>query len=70
MAGVWYYSDIINITATNFDSSTGVQDFTVVDPGSPSDVHLTFMGRASGSARIDVYEGDAQVITMSRDISW
>jgi hypothetical protein len=70
MAGIWYYSDVINITATSFDSSTGTQDFTVVDPGNPSDLHLSFRGNTPGSARIDVYEGDAQVITTTVNISW
>jgi hypothetical protein len=70
MAGVWYYSDIVNITGSNFDFSTGTQDFTVVAPGSPSDVHLMFSTRGPGAARIDVYEGDANAITLSRNISW
>lgn len=70
MAGVWYISDILNVVATTFDFSTGVQDFTVVNPGSPSDVHLSFRAGRAGAARLDVYEGDAQVITLSRDLTW
>jgi hypothetical protein len=70
MGGVWYYSDIVNMTATDFDFSTGAQDFTVTDPGSPSDVHLMFMAGTTGSARIEVYEGDAGALTETREISW
>ena len=67
-AGVWYYSDILNVSVTAYDPTTGIQDFTVINPGSPSDVHLLF--RSAGSARIDVYEGDAPVITKTTEISW
>jgi hypothetical protein len=69
-AGIWYYSDYVNISPTKFDAASGTQDFTVIEPGSPSDWYLLFMSNNPGSAGIDVYEGDAAVIIVSREISW
>ncbi len=70
MAGVWFYSDTVNITGTNFDFETGIQDFTVVDPGSSTHLHLSFQPGNAGAARIDVYEGEAGALTTTRELSW
>jgi hypothetical protein len=61
--------DSVNVSISTFDVENGVQDFSVVEPGSQGDVHLLLFGTA-GSARIEVYEGDAEALTSTRDVSW
>ncbi len=64
----WFISDHQNWSATLFDFGAGTQDFTVDDPGRPSDFSLMLHGH--GSMRVDVIEGDAGAITSSRTLTW
>jgi hypothetical protein len=64
----WFYADSANVSFAAWDFAAGTQDVTVVVPGLPTDAQMLIPG--NGSMRIDIYEGDAQALTATRNLSW
>ncbi|MBN1612512.1 MAG: hypothetical protein JW940_38130 [Polyangiaceae bacterium] len=68
---MWMFSQPQNWSVTDVFSSpdyAAIQDFTVTNSGIPS--HLPMLLVGTGSMRIELYEGNAGVLTGMRTIAW